>query len=324
MTTRRAFVAQSVLLALVASTVWAKDDAPTVTVGTSKLYQYQSVQAAIDALPETGGTVEIHGGVHREKLVIAKPNVKLVGRSKGNKPEHVVLVWGDSNKSAGGTGKSASVWASGDGFEAHNLTIQNDYHLNNPERSQAVALRLTADRAIIRNVRLLGAQDTLYAASKSPDSPSRQYFRDCYIEGHVDFIFGDAKAFFDRCHIHGIANDIVMITAQSKVKAEQDSFYVFDRCRITADAGVGELWLGRAWRPYATVIFMRTQIDAPLQPAGWREWTPGTTDTFKTATYREYRPTGRGANIEAREPSSRQLTNAEAKQWSLKNFLAGW
>jgi len=324
MTTRRAFIAQSVLLALFTSPTWAKNETHSLHVGNPKIAQFQSVQAAIDALPETGGTIEIDAGTYREKLVISKPNVKLIGRSRHHKPEHVVLVWGDSNKSAGGTGKSASVWASGDGFEAHNLTIQNDYHLKNTERSQAVALRLTADRAIIRNVRLLGAQDTLYAASKSPDSPSRQYFRDCYIEGHVDFIFGDAKAFFDRCHIHGIANDIVMITAQSKVKPEQDSFYVFDRCRITADARVGELWFGRAWRPYATVIFMRTRIDAPLQPAGWREWTPGTTDTFKTATYREYASTGQGASISTREPSSRQLTNAEAKQWSLKKFRTGW
>jgi len=304
--------------------LWAQaGNAVTLTVGNPKTNQFQSVQAAIDALPESGGTIEIGVGIHREKLVIAKPNVKLVGKGRDNRPEHVVLVWGDSNKSAGGTGKSASVWASGDGFEAHNLTIQNDYHLNSTERSQAVALRLTADRAVLTNVRLLGAQDTLYAASKSPDSPSRQYFRDCYIEGHVDFIFGDAKAFFDRCHIHGIANDIVMITAQSKVKPEQDSAYVFDRCRITADAGVKELWLGRAWRPYATVVFLRTRIDAPLQPAGWREWTPGTTETFKTATYREYESTGQGASIATREPASRQLSKPEAKAWSRKRFLAG-
>jgi pectinesterase len=302
--------------------LWAQaSDATTVQVGHNLKVGYASVQAAVDALPETGGTVEIAAGTYREKLVIAKSNVKLVGTSK--KPEDVVLVWGDSHISAGGTGKSASVWASGDGFEAHNLTMQNDYHLHNAEKSQAVALRLTADRAVLTNVRLLGAQDTLYAASKSPDSPSRQYFRDCYIEGHVDFIFGDAKAFFDRCHIHGIANDIVMITAQSKVKPEQDSGYVFDRCRITADAGVKELWLGRAWRPYATVVFMRTRIDAPLQPAGWREWTPGTTETFKTATYREYQSTGQGASIATRETSSRQLTRAETKTWSLKKILGG-
>jgi pectinesterase len=289
--------------------------------GAATVSQNQSVQAAIDALPEAGGTLEIAPGTYREKLVIAKPNVKLIG--KGRKPEAVVLVFGDSHISAGGTGKSASVFASGDGFEAHNLTIQNDYHLNNVERSQAVALRITADRAVLTNVRLLGAQDTLYAASKSPDSPSRQYFRDCYIEGHVDFIFGDAKAFFDHCHIHGIANEIVMLTAQSKVKPEQDSAYVFDRCRITADAGVKELWLGRAWRPYATVVFLRTRIDAPLQPAGWREWTPGTTETFKTATYREYRSTGQGASSATRAPGSRQLTKTEAEAWSRRKFLAG-
>jgi pectinesterase len=321
MTTRQALIAQSVLLAFVFAPACARSATTTVHVGNPETAEYSSVQAAVDALPETGGIVEIGAGTWREKLVIAKPDVKLIG--KGKRPQDVVLVWGDSHISAGGTGKSASVWASGDGFEAHNLTIQNDYHLKNIERSQAVALRLTADRAVIENVRLLGAQDTLYAASKSPDSPSRQYFRNCYVEGHVDFIFGDAKAYFDRCHIHGIANDVVMITAQSKVKPEQDSAYVFDRCRITADAGVGELWLGRAWRPYATVIFIRTRIDAPLQPAGWREWTPGTTDTFRTATYREYESSGQGASIATREPSSRQLTKAELKQWALKSFLAG-
>ena len=295
--------------------------AVTLRVGNPQAAAYQSVQAAVEALPESGGTIEIDAGTYREKLVIAKPNVKFMGR--GKHPQDVVLVWGDSNKSAGGTGKSASVWAAGDGFEAHNLTIQNDYHLNNPERSQAVALRLTADRAVLTRVRSLGAQDTLYAASKSPDSPSRQYFRDCYVEGHVDFIFGDAKAFFERCHIHGIANEIVMITAQSKVKPGQDSAYVFDRCRITADADVKELWLGRAWRPYATVVFMHTRIDAPLQPAGWREWTPGTTDTFKTATYREYKSTGQGASVSTREPSSKQLDHAGAAAWSRKKFLSG-
>jgi pectinesterase len=295
--------------------------AATLHVGPGPHADYPSVQAAVDALPETGGTIEIAQGTYREKLTIAKLAVKLVGT--GKRPQDVVLVFGDSHISAGGTGKSASVWASGDGFEARNLTIQNDYHLRNAERSQAVALRITADRAIVSHVRLLGAQDTLYAASRNPDAPSRQLFEHCYIEGHVDFIFGDAKAFFDRCEIHGIANDTVMLTAQSKVKPEQDSAYVFDRCRITADPGVGELWLGRAWRPYATVVFMRTRIDAPLQPAGWREWTPGTTETFKTATYREYASTGQGASVATREPGSKQLTKREAATWSRGKFLAG-
>ena len=211
---------------------------------------------------------------------------------------------------------------SGDGFRARNLTIQNDYHLKDPRPSQAVALLITADRAVLENVRLLGAQDTLYAASKK-DKQSRQYFKNCYVEGHVDFIFGDAKAFFDHCHIHGIAHDGVMYTAQSKVRPDQDSAYVFDHCLITADPKATGVYLGRAWRPYATVIFMRSRIEGQLDPAGWREWTPGKTDTFSTAYFAEYASTGPGASPTTREPRTHQLTDAQAKAWDRKTFLAG-
>jgi pectinesterase len=281
---------------------------------------YRTIQSAIDALPATGGVLEIAPGEYREKIDIQKPNVRLLG--KGKRPQDVVLVWSDGAITAGGTFKSASVNVTGDGFSARNLTIQNDYHLKDPRPSQAVALAITADRAVLEKVRLLGAQDTLFAASKK-GRPSRQYFRDCYIEGHVDFIFGDAKAFFDRCHIHGIAHESVLITAQSKASADQDSAYVFDRCRITADAKVGGLYFGRAWRPYATVVFMRTRIDAPLHPEGWREWTPGKTDSLGKATYLEFASTGQGASPTTREPRSRQLTADEAKAWSRDRFLAG-
>lgn len=311
---RRLAVVCGVAALCVGGHAWAA----TLKVG--KGGAYTSVQAAVDALPDDGGTLELAPGEYREKLTIAKPNVRLIG--KGKRPQDVVLVWSDGAITAGGTFKSASVNVSGDGFRARNLTLQNDYHLKDSRPSQAVALAITADRAVLEKVRLLGAQDTLYAASKKT-APSRQYFKDCYIEGHVDFIFGDAKAFFDRCHIHGIAHETVMITAQSKVRPDQDSAYVFDRCRITADPKVGELWFGRAWRPYATVVFMRTRIDAKLQPAGWREWTPGKTDTFSTATYREFASTGQGASPSTRAPQSRQLTADEAKAWSRDVFLAG-
>jgi pectinesterase len=211
----------------------------------------------------------------------------------------------------------------GDRFEARNLTIQNDYHLKAPnDPSQAVALAISADRAVLDRVRLLGAQDTLYAASRK-DKPSRQYFKDCYVEGHVDFIFGNAKAFFDRCQIHAIARDGVMITAQSKSAPEQDSAYVFDRSTITADPAAKNIFFGRAWRPYATVIFMRSKILAALHPDGWREWTPGKTDTLNTAYFAEFASTGPGASPKTREPRTHQLTPAQAKTWSRKRFLAG-
>ena len=104
----------------------------------------------------------------------------------------------------------------GDDFYAENLTIQNDWEKKNArmgEGAQAVALMITGDREVLRHVRLLGYQDTLYATSKLCHVPgdkgteachsSRQLFEDCYIEGHVDFIFGDSEAVFKNCQIHG-------------------------------------------------------------------------------------------------------------------------
>lgn len=294
---------------------------------------YSTLQSAIDALPAEGGEITLKSGEYREKLLIDKPNVRLMG--KGKRPQDVVLVWGDSNKSAGGTGKSASVTITADGFVAHNLTIQNDYSKKTAEPSQAVALFVTGDRAVFDTVRFLGAQDTLYAASKCrPNgSPachdSRQYFRNCYIEGHVDFIFGDARAFFDRCQIHALSHSGgVMITAHSRLVPEQKSAYVFDHCTITAEPGDYEIWLGRAWRPYATVVWLDTDIRAPLQPQAWREWTPGVTETFKTAYYAERGSRGPGAGRpEDRPATAHQLTAKEARAWTKQALLSspdGW
>ncbi|MDG2520343.1 pectinesterase family protein [Caulobacter segnis] len=282
---------------------------------------HPTVAAGLAALPPQGGELLIAPGAYREKLTIEAGGVTLTGL--GAKPGDVVLVFGDGARTAGGTFKSSTLNVSGDDFTARNLTIQNDYHLRDPQRSQAVALSITGDRAVFDKVVLLGAQDTLYAASRKGRPPSRQYFHDCRIEGHVDFIFGDAKAFFDRCHIHAITNDEILITAQSKNAPDQDSAYVFDRCVITAEPGAGNVYLGRAWRPYAAVIFMRTDIRAPLNPAGWREWHPGRTTTLDTAYFAEFASTGPGGDVSAREPRTHQLTRAQAARWSKSVFLAG-
>jgi pectinesterase len=286
---------------------------------------YPTLQAAVDALPAEGGEILLAPGEYREKVSIDKPRVHL--RGTGRKPGDVVIAWRDSHATAGGTVKSATLTASGDDFQAENLTISNDFQWRADEGSQAVALAVTADRATFRHVRLLGAQDTLYAASRkcaaAPCPSSRQYFRDCYIEGHVDFIFGDAKAFFDHCEIHAIAHEQVMLTAHSRTAPEQDTAYVFDHCRITADPGTGTIYLGRPWRDYARVVFMDTRMDARVHPAGWREWTPGTTERLKTAWYAEYRPGGKYPDVSAREPWSLQLTESQARTWRKQAFLAG-
>src|SRR6185369_13670416 len=247
-------------------------------------------------------------------------------RGLGTKPQDVVLTFDNSSATAGGTTKSASVTVSGDDFYAENLTFENSYSRTRPlsqEGSQAVAIKITGDRAVFRRVRFLGYQDTLYPngrrceTDRGPCEPARQYFSECYIEGNVDFIFGDAIAYFDRCEIHALPHALVYLTAQSKHYAEEKSGYVFDHCRITAAPGA-KVYLGRPWRAYSTVVFLDTEMPAEIVAEGWHEWEHDGKPSLPTSFYAEYHSTGPGAN-----PNRRQLTREEAARFSLRNFLAG-
>ncbi|HEY2014708.1 MAG TPA: pectinesterase family protein, partial [Bryobacteraceae bacterium] len=215
----------------------------------------------------------VRPGAYREVVTIRKPNVHMHGGDPD--PSKTVIVY-NNGPAQGGTFNSATVFVDADNTTIDYLTISNDLGAGN---GQGVALAVTADRAIFRNLRLLGAQDTLFAASRycygdyGPCVASRQYFADCYIEGNTDFIFGDSAAVFERSELHGIATGSVMYTAHGRHTPEQhESGYVFDHCRLTGSPRPEEISLGRSWRPYATVVFLNAQIDAPLIPAGWTEW----------------------------------------------------
>ena len=294
-----------------------------VTLSASKRV-FSSLQAAVDALPDSGGEITLTPGVYREKVLITRPGVRVRGLGR---PHEVIVAWGDGAVQVGGTFRTSTLEIRGDDFRGENFTVANDYWLRNAEPSQAVALYVTGDRAVFRRLRMLGHQDTLYAADKKCEGDacrvSRQYFRDCYVEGHVDFIFGNSKAFFENCHLHAVAHEEVMLTAHMRTAPDQDRGYVFHHCRITADAGVGRLWLGRPWRDYSRVVFLHTRIDAKLERAGWREWTPGTTRRLATAFYAEHASTGSGSREGPREPFAMILSPVEAERWSAKNHLAG-
>lgn len=291
-------------------------DKSVSTVAVDGSGDFKTVQAAVDAAPSSGVAIHIRPGTYREKLVITRPHIQL--RGTGSDASKVVLSYDDSSGTAGGTTKSASVTVSGDDFYAENLTMENTFSRTRAltqEGSQAVALRISGDRSVLRNVRFLGYQDTLYATGK----PTRQYFADCYIEGNVDFIFGDARAFFENCEIHSKAHPVVMITAQSKLHPDEKSGYVFDHCRLTADPDAKVVYLGRPWRACASVVFMNTEMGPWIAPEGWHEWVHDGKDSLPTAFYAEYKSTGPGAN-----PARRQLSDVEAKQFSVTTFFDGW
>jgi len=291
---------------------------------------FRTVQEAVNAAPPDGSVITIRPGVYRERIEVKSRFVEFHGAGKS--PADVVLTFDLSNGTAGGTGKSASTAISGDDFAAENLTFENSFSRNrplSPEGSQAVAVRVTGDRAVFRRVRFLGFQDTLYADSRGcetnrgPCAPARQYFVDCYIEGNVDFIFGDAIAFFENCEIHVLPHSVVYLTAQSKRYAEQKSGYVFDHCRITGEPGADRIYLGRPWRWYSSVVFLNTTMSANIMPEGWLEWVHDDQQSLPTVFYAEYGSIGPGVNGAGRDPHVKQLTRAEAADFTARKVLAG-
>jgi pectinesterase len=166
----------------------------------------------------------------------------------------------------------------------------------------------------------LGHQDTLYAYGQQYSSQSRQYYEDCYIEGTVDYIFGWATAVFNRCELHSVNNGYVTAAATPEGQAYG---YVFFDCHLTAAPGV-KAYLGRPWRPYAQVVYIRCEMDDFIHADGWKHWNDKETKKKgSTAFYAEYQSTGLGAATSKRAAWSHQLTAKEAAAYTIENILKG-
>ena len=273
------------------------------------------IQKAIDSLdPSQAFTlIRLAPGTYREKIHIPKdrPPFKLLGESA----DTTRIVWNDSAESKDGRGqpmgtfRSASITIESNDFAAENLCFENDHGPG----VQAVALSIGGDRGIFRHCRFLGWQDTLLLRKK------RQYFDRCQIAGSVDFIFGDATAFFSRCQID--CRDAGFITAASTA-GESNHGFVFSRCRITASGGQ-PFFLGRPWRPHASVHFLQCELPAELRREGWDNWRDPDNET--TARFAEWRSSGPGATPEKRCAWSRQLDDPAGRGLSRPwTILSKW
>jgi len=280
---------------------------------------YTTVQQAFNAIPVNNKLpfiVYVKNGVYKEKLELdsTKMFVELVGESRFG----TILTFDDhaSKISPRGdtinTRTSCSFRVKGPNFTARNITFRNDAGFT---AGQAVAVEVQADKAVFINCRFIGNQDILFLNSER----SRQYYKDCYIEGTTDFIFGAATAWFESCHIHSKKNSHV--TAAS-TPADHQYGFVFNDCTLTGDSTLHAVSLGRPWRPYARVVYMHCYIGQQVKPEGWSNWNK--TDNYKTARFDEYENYGPGASTGHRVNWSKQLGAAEVAEINIKNVLGGW
>ncbi|MFT3785554.1 MAG: pectinesterase family protein [Tepidisphaeraceae bacterium] len=299
----------------------APTDAPThqgektITVAADGSGDVATVQEAIEKIADNNAdrtTIRIKRGKYVGPFVLgrAKRNVSLVGA--GSSPSKVVL-WTALNvrdpvpaEVPPKMGGNAFI-VLGDDFHAENLTFANTAG----DHGQAMALRLQADRAVLRDCRLLGWQDTLLVHS------GRHYFSNCHIEGRVDFIYGAGVDVFEKCEIDSKQGGY--ITAAST--AEGAPFgYVFLDCKLVS-SDPAPTYLGRPWRPFAKVAFIRCEMGAHIRPEGWHNWNKP--DAEKTSFYAEYACTGPGADRAQRVSWAHRLSDDEAKSYTVQNVLKG-
>ncbi len=280
---------------------------------------YKTVQAAFDAVPVNNKkplTIYVKSGTYREKLHLdsGKNFVELKGESRFS----TILIFDDhtgKNDPSGrpiNTQTSHSVIINADNFTARNITFANDAGFT---AGQAVALDSRGDKAQYYNCRVVGNQDILLLNNEK----GRQYFKDCYIEGTTDFIFGAAPAWFENCHIHSKKNS--HITAASTPQQNPYGF-IFNDCVLTGDSTLHTVCLGRPWRPYSMVIYMHCYIGQQVKPEGWSNWNQ--TESYKTARYSEYQNYGPGSATKNRVSWSKQLSDADAANITIKNVLGDW
>lgn len=274
--------------------------------GDSRTIQW-AVDHAPPAKPGQRIVIEIRPGTYRERVIVPqdRPLVSFLGSDAAS----TVITYDMSAKAAGGTFFSATVNVQGAGFRAENITFENTFGVG----SQAVALHINSDRAVLRNCRFLGWQDTLYAAQ------GRQYYENCLIEGHVDFIFGNAAAVFENCEIR--SRGAGYITAHSRLTADGPTGYVFLKCRLTGENTGEGVYLGRPWRPYARVAFIECFLGAHIRAEGWENWR--NPENEKTAWYAEIGSMGPGAKAESRVSWARALASNAAEQFRPEVFLHG-
>lgn len=290
------------LLLSVVSAAWAQERQDTIVVSRDGTGNFRTLQEAIEsarAFMDYTVTIYVKNGVYKEKVIVPSwvENIDIIGEDR----DKTIITYDDhANINKMGTFRTYTVKVEGSDITFKNLTIEN----NAAQLGQAVALHTEGDRLKFINCRILGNQDTIYTGAKF----TRLYFKDCYIDGTTDFIFGPSTALFEDCIIHSKRNSYV--TAASTPK-EAKYGYVFKHCKLTAEPGVDKVYLGRSWRPYAYTLFIECELGKHIVPAGWHNW--GKQSNEETARYMEYKNTGEGANVSERVAWSKQLTKKEAE-----------
>ncbi|CAH9117463.1 unnamed protein product [Cuscuta epithymum] len=298
--------------------------AANLTVAKDGTGNFKTINEALSAAPNSSATrfvIYIKAGGYFENVEVErkKTNIMFLGDGIGK----TVIKGNRSVVDGWTTFRSATVAAVGNGFLAKGITFEN---YAGPEKHQAVAVRTGSDQSAFFNCSFVAYQDTLYVHSL------RQFYRDCDIYGTVDFIFGNAAVVFQNCNLYArkpMVNQKNIFTAQGRDDPNQNTGISILNSKVAAAADLIPVlstiksYLGRPWKEYSRTVFMLSNIESVIDPAGWLEWNG--TFALSTLYYGEYKNRGAGSNTSARVswPGYRILNTSEATQFTVGNFIVG-
>ncbi|XP_043707374.1 pectinesterase-like [Telopea speciosissima] len=295
-----------------------------VVVASDGSGKYKTVTEAVASAPNNGNSryvIYVKKGTYKENVQVGqqKKNVMIVGDGMDS-----TIITGSLNVVDGATTFNSATVAAADGFMAQDIWIQNTA---GPQKNQAVALRVSADRSVINRCRIDAYQDTLYAHTL------RQFYRDSYITGTVDFIFGDAAVVFQNCKLVArkpMSGQQNMVTAQGRLDPNQNTGTSIQNCQIIASSDLAPVkssfpsYLGRPWKEYSRTVVMQSYIGDHIAPQGWALWSGDF--ALKTLYYGEYSNSGPGAGTSKRVnwAGYHIITNAaEASKFTVSSLIQG-
>lgn len=283
--------------------------------------EYSTISAAVAALPSGSSSevIFIYAGTYEEQVYIDRDGPVTIYGYTSNTASYadneVTITYGATASSAGSDDASGTLRVHQNNFYMYNINVKNSYG----EGVQAIAYSNYGSETAAYACAFYGYQDTLLAEEGT------QVYLNGYIEGSIDFIFGQrANAYFQGNTI-GVLGGDVTITASGR-SSDDSTMYVLNKntIKLASDGSSsvtdGKVYYGRPWGAYAKVIFLNTVADIELAPALWQEWsssTPNTADSYLA----DYETSGSGADGLDRASFAKELTSSEAADYSISDVL---
>ncbi|THU90141.1 pectin lyase-like protein [Dendrothele bispora CBS 962.96] len=262
--------------------------------------EFSTVQAAINSLDSTSSkTIFIFPGTYNEQVSITRTGPLTIMGSTTNTADQKA----NSCRCCGSDDASGTFRVHKDNLKLYNVNIKNTFG----QGSQAIALSAYGEDLGFYAVGLYGYQDTLLA------NEGHQFYGSCYIEGAVDYIFGQhARIFIHKSTIASVGAGA--ITADGPTSASDNSLFVIDSSTViqseaAASSLDGQVFLGRPWRSWASVAFVNTNLDSLINSAGWEEWSASMPNT-EDVEFVEVNNSGPGS--EGARPSFAQQLDSDA------------